>query len=129
LLNSHKKFAGMQFAESDHLIEGIPSWIECTLHRWDRCVPTTVREYFEEVRGSTQSWITHPRRMLRHKALVQCARLAFGLVGIYDHDEAQRICNESGQSADQSTTQRPETPTTSGLGVAAVKRHLGLRAV
>jgi hypothetical protein len=29
--------------------------------------------------------------MLRHKALVQCARLCFGLSGIYDPDEAQRI--------------------------------------
>ena len=31
--------------------------------------------------------------MLRHKAMIQCARLAFGFVGIYDEDEAQRIVN------------------------------------
>lgn len=29
--------------------------------------------------------------MLRHKALIQCARLAFGFVGIFDQDEAERI--------------------------------------
>jgi len=29
--------------------------------------------------------------MLRHKALVQCARLSFGLAGIYEPDEAMRI--------------------------------------
>jgi hypothetical protein len=29
--------------------------------------------------------------MLRHKAMIQCARLAFGFVGIYDQDEAERI--------------------------------------
>jgi len=33
--------------------------------------------------------------MLRHKAMVQCARLAFGLVGVYDYDEAQRIVTGS----------------------------------
>jgi hypothetical protein len=30
-------------------------------------------------------------RMLRHKALIQAARLAFGFSGIYDQDEAERI--------------------------------------
>jgi hypothetical protein len=29
--------------------------------------------------------------MHRHKALIQCARIAFGFVGIYDQDEAERI--------------------------------------
>jgi hypothetical protein len=28
--------------------------------------------------------------MLRHKALVQCAKLAFGLSGLYDTEEAHR---------------------------------------
>jgi len=28
---------------------------------------------------------------LRHKALIQAARLAFGFSGIYDQDEAERI--------------------------------------
>jgi hypothetical protein len=29
--------------------------------------------------------------MFRHKCMVQCARIAFGLGGIYDSDEAIRI--------------------------------------
>ena len=32
-----------------------------------------------------------PRRMLRHKALIQGARIAFGFSGIYDEDEARDI--------------------------------------
>ena len=59
------------------------------MYRWDRRVPTSVREYLLEVRGLSAGWITHPRRMLRHKSMVQCARLSFGLVGIYDADEAE----------------------------------------
>ena len=128
VLNGHKKFAGMEFAESDELVEGVPAWMECTLHRWDRRVPTTVREYFDEVRGGSTAWITHPRRMLRHKALVQCARLAFAMVGVYDHDEAQRIA-ASGRAASHGTSRRRGGPQGNApLGVDAVKRHLGLRA-
>jgi hypothetical protein len=44
-----------------------------------------------EVNRGTQPWKSHPRRMLRHKALIQCARIAFGFAGIYDEDEAERI--------------------------------------
>ena len=29
--------------------------------------------------------------MMRHKAMIQCARLAFGFTGIFDQDEAERI--------------------------------------
>ncbi len=78
----------MRFKESDELVDGVPSWTECTMYRWDRRVPTSVREYLVEVRGLSAGWITHPRRMLRHKAMVQCARLTFGLISIYDADEA-----------------------------------------
>lgn len=88
IINTHKQFAGMRFKESDELVDGIPSWTECAMYRWDRRVPTSVREYLVEVRGVSAGWITHPRRMLRHKAMVQCARLTFGLIGIYDADEA-----------------------------------------
>ena len=88
IINTHKQFAGMRFKESEELVDGVPSWTECTMYRWDRRVPTSVREYLVEVRGVSAGWITHPRRMLRHKAMVQCARLTFGLIGIYDADEA-----------------------------------------
>jgi len=36
-------------------------------------------------------WDTHPKRMHRHKTLIQAARIAFGFSGIYDEDEAERI--------------------------------------
>jgi hypothetical protein len=36
--------------------------------------------------------------MLRHKCMVQCARIAFGLSGIYEPDEAQRIRLDGGKS-------------------------------
>ena len=91
ILNAHKAFDGIDFEEAAELTDGIPNWIACTIHRKDRNFPTTVREYLCEVKGENGAWLTHPRRMLRHKAMVQCARVSFGLVGIYDHDEATKI--------------------------------------
>jgi hypothetical protein len=39
----------------------------------------------------TEPWKKWPVRMLRWKAYIQCARVTFGLSGIYDSDEAARI--------------------------------------
>lgn len=91
LINAHEQFEGVEFAESPELEHGVPAWVECTIYRRDRRVPLKLREYFCEARGEHLTWITHPRRMLRHKALVQCARIAFGLTGVFDADEAQRL--------------------------------------
>ncbi len=76
LLNQHPQFDGLVFNQADTLLDGVPEWIECTIHRKDRTIPTTVREYLMEVRGETSIWQKMPRRILRHRALQQCVRLA-----------------------------------------------------
>jgi len=76
LLNQHPQFNGLVFTQADTLIDGAPEWIECAIYRKDRLVPTTVREYLAEVRGENTIWQKMPRRMLRHRALQQCVRLA-----------------------------------------------------
>lgn len=83
LLNGHPQVCGVEFAEGPPRADGsgLPEWASCTVHRRDRTVPTTVREYMDEARGATGAWLTHPRRMLRHCALVQCARVAIGPEG------------------------------------------------
>ena len=99
IMNAHPQFDGIAFVESQELIGEVPSWIECTIFRKDRKVPLSIKEYFAEARNDQMAWITHPRRMLRHKALVQCARLSFGLAGVYEPDEAMRIRQSKRQSA------------------------------
>lgn len=89
ILNDHPQYDGAEFEwdkENDP-----PAWCECIIHRKDRGHPTKVREYMAEVRRDTGPWKSHPRRMLRHKTLIQCARVALGFSGIYDEDEAARI--------------------------------------
>ena len=78
LLNQHSQFNGLVFSQADTLVEGVPEWIECSIYRRDRIIPITVREYFVEVRNSHDMWQKMPRRMLRHRALQQCVRLAVG---------------------------------------------------
>lgn len=78
LLNEHSQFNGLVFNQADTLVDGVPEWIECSIYRRDRLMPITVREYFVEVRNSHELWQKMPRRMLRHRALQQCVRLAVG---------------------------------------------------
>lgn len=84
IINSHEQFDGMEFQQDE-------TSCTCTIYRKDRAHPVAVTEYMTECKRGTGPWQSHPRRMLRHKAMIQCARLAFGYAGIYDQDEAERI--------------------------------------
>jgi len=100
IVNTHPQFDGMDFEEADSVNGQVPAWIECVIYRKDRSRPVRVKEFFTECKRSTGPWGTHPRRMLRHKAMIQCARLAFGFVGIYDEDEAARIIDVKSEPAE-----------------------------
>jgi phage recombination protein Bet len=91
IINSHPQFDGMKFMESAPGDDELPLYIECTIFRKDRRVATSIREYMYEAHTGHGAWLTHPRRMLRHKAMVQCARACFGLGGVYEPDEAERV--------------------------------------
>ena len=78
LLNKHPAFDGLAFTQSEENNNGIPIWMECTIYRKDRSHPIVVREYFEEAKGEQKIWQKMPRRMLRHRVMQQCARLAVG---------------------------------------------------
>lgn len=86
IINEHPMLDGISFE-----YEADGSAITCILHRKDRTHPTRITEFLSECIRQTEPWRKSPRRMLRHKALIQCARIAFGFAGIYDDDEAQRI--------------------------------------
>lgn len=85
IINEHPQFDGLEFVQDDESCT-------CIMYRKDRSHAIKVTEWLSECkRDNAQPWKSHPKRMLRHKALIQCARLAFGFVGIYDQDEAERI--------------------------------------
>jgi phage recombination protein Bet len=88
IINEQPTFDGMEYAEGkdDDGLYG-----ECTMYRSDRSRPSVIREYLKEVQRNTDPWKQHTHRMLRHKTIVQAARVAFGFAGIYDPDEGERI--------------------------------------
>lgn len=112
IINNHPAFDGMEFEFSPQMqtMDGTgiqaAEWTQCVMHRKDRSHPTIIREYLDEIyrapfKNSEKGyvvagpWQTHPKRFSRHKAMIQCARMAFGFGGIYDDDEAERIAANS----------------------------------
>lgn len=81
IVNEHQQFDGMEFVAT-------PDEVTCTIYRKDRSRPTVITEYMKECARGTDPWRQMPRRMLRHKALMQCARVAFGFA-LYDDEEGQ----------------------------------------
>ena len=79
LINSHPAFSGISFTESTELVGGVPAWMGCAIYRNDRVVPIEVKEYLCEIQTEHSIWKEMPRRMLRHRVIAQCARLAFGV--------------------------------------------------
>ena len=85
ILNQQPNFQGLTFSTSAELIENVPLWMECSIYRSDRTHPITVREYYIEVKTEHIAWQKLPRRMLRHRTLQQCMRLAFGITSSEQH--------------------------------------------
>src|SRR5215204_392677 len=81
---------GMAF-EDHRTGEGQLIAITCKMYRKDRAHPIEATEYYAECNRGTDTWRQWPYRMLRHKALIQAARYAFGFSGIIDPDEYDRF--------------------------------------
>lgn len=86
IMNEHPQFDGIEFEDilDD---DGKVYAIESTIWRRDRTRPIKVTEYMDECKRNTEPWNKSPNRMLRHRALIQGARYAFGFSGIYADDE------------------------------------------
>lgn len=109
IMQDHPQFDGLEFVypdESEWVAPDLhgkvcPPYIDAVVKRKDRANPIIIREYLDECYKApftTQDgkvvsgpWQTHTKRMLRHKAMIQAARTAFGFGGIYDEDEGMRI--------------------------------------
>lgn len=89
IVNRHPQHDGMQFVDrlddKGHLVS-----ITCRINRKDRAHPIEVTEYMAECKGDTPAWKKTPARMLRHRAMIQCARYAYGIAGIMEPDEFEQ---------------------------------------
>lgn len=94
IITNHEQFDGME--HEDILDNGQLVAIKCSIYRKDAKRPITVTEYMSECKRGTDTWKQWPNRMLRHKATIQAGRYAFGISGIVDPDEAERIKDSTG---------------------------------
>lgn len=132
IINEHPAFNGMEFNYSPDFVtmpggKACPEWCEVVIYRKDRDRPTVVREYLDEVYQSPRGnsgfagpWQSHTKRFLRHKTLIQGARIAFGFAGIYDEDEAARIVDAQVVQVQPATPVRPAVEAGKSSRLAAI---------
>jgi len=91
IVNRQPSFDGVEF--EDHLdANGKVTAITCKMFIKDRSRPVCITEYLNECLDAKSSvWKRWPARMLRHKAYIQAARVAFGISEMIDDDEQSRI--------------------------------------
>jgi len=95
MVNRQETFDGVEFEDAFDSNGKIKS-ITCKMHLTNRSRPVCVTEYFDECNDPKSNvWKRWPNRMLRHKAYIQAARIAFGISEIIDNDEADRIQSTS----------------------------------
>ena len=134
IVNEHPQYNGMRFEtpprdEWDYQDEDAklcPDEMTCLMYRKDRDHPIEITEYLDEVyrpafvknagkEGEYKipgPWQSHTKRLLRHKTVIQTARIAFGFAGIYDQDEAERIIDAGDVEVVSSASGRHKKPET-----------------
>lgn len=80
IITTNPRFNGVEF-------QGDANECTCIMHVKEREHPVRVTEYLSECKRNTEPWSKYPRRMLRHKALIQAGRIAFGLGSLKDEDD------------------------------------------
>ena len=87
ILLRQEQYDGIEFSFEDDEKGDVYS-CTATVYVKGRSHPVKITEYFSECVRNTDPWKQMPRRMMRNKTLNQAARVAFGVAGIYDDDEA-----------------------------------------
>jgi len=103
IMTTHPDYKNHTYSQSDNILtmkgaKPCPESMTVHIFRKDGS-ETTVTEYLDECfreLNYSNPWLTHTKRMLRHKTKIQGGREAFGLGGIYDDDEVQRIIETEG---------------------------------
>lgn len=109
MINRHPMLGSMEIETAPAGTSHDEYWCAVTITRKDREKPIRIEEWMKECYRETGPWQSHPRRMLRHKAIIQCGRVAFGYSGIFDPDEEERIFNAAKDVTPPRTPGKPVT--------------------
>ena len=120
LVNRRPEFDGVEFDDKFDDKGNLAS-ITCRMFIKGRERPVCVTEYMSECKDPKSSvWQKWPARMLRHKAYIQCARMAFGISEVIDDDEASRITANSPSGS----REKDITPATKAIDWDAIKADM-----
>ena len=120
MVNRRPEFDGVEFDDKFDDKGNLAS-ITCRMFIKGRERPVCVTEYMSECRDPKSSvWQKWPARMLRHKAYIQCARMAFGITEIIDDDEASRITANSSHGS----REKDITPAAKAIDWDAIKADM-----
>lgn len=114
IIHNQKNFDGLSITYSDKTVNvqgtELPEWCECSIRLKGIDRPISIPEYAEECfNPQSFAWHKYPRRMLRHKAIIQCARIAFSISGVGDPDDEDWSAHEQvAFNAKLRKQQRPE---------------------
>ena len=94
IVRSQKDFNGVSFRFSETTVkvagcsQELPEFVECAMRLKGVDDPIVIQEFMIECfTEKSPVWRKWPRRMLRTRVFIQCARLAFSLTGLYDEGE------------------------------------------
>ena len=113
MMNEHPQFDGVEIEVAEDQTTGKPFSCTATIHVKNRKFPTRVTEHLSECARNTDPWNKQPRRMLRHRAIIQCIRVAFGFSAM-DPEEADAL-----QAAIPANTVRPDFSPTATIAPPA----------
>lgn len=98
LITTHPKYAGMELSMELDEKKQKPISCTCQLFRTDGIKIPAITEYYDECYRNTDPWNKMPKRMMRHKAIKEAGRVAFGFGGLMDQDEGIDAINITEQS-------------------------------
>ena len=123
IVNRQPDFDGVEFEDRLDSNGGIIA-TTCVMYLKNRSRPVRVTEYLSECRQERSDvWKKYPFRMLRHKAYIQCAKMAFGISEVIDDDEASRIAANS-QSGPHVPREKDITPAAKPIDWEAIKADM-----
>ena len=110
ILSEHSDLAGVDFKFSNTWRSvstylgsfSCPESVECILRKKGEGNYHGTSFFLEYYRENSPLWNANSVSLLKQKALIACARLALGIVDIYDLDEAERILQTE-------SSQKPES--------------------
>ena len=115
IVRSQKDFNGVSFRFSETTVkvpgcaQELPEFVECAMRLKGVDEPIVIQEFMIECfNEKSPVWRKWPRRMLRTRAFIQCARLAFSLTGIYDEGEDLAEVVPAGVATAQPQAQPPQ---------------------